>query len=478
MPAFLNEIGAKYFTHSKFSFNVMNSLTGYIPLFILVFLSASQLSGQIANSRIELVKTAEDCCYAISYDLDDFAPAYTAFELRLPPGIELSLLNLSFEEGWFLEDLFFANGYRFYLQNGGVLPRSATNILQICLDSSLEGLSETLEFRWYIDGSLLAREYKDVSCAACSIAFQDSVVCNDTAGYTLFLQFVNQSVFDIDHLELEQIAGLTSVEAMLISLEGIVASGDTSEWIPISLNGNAEIDPDICLSLSSSRFVDGLRLDCCSNTFCVELPVCDRCCVDSTAFLADVAAGFDLTYNDLDSLCGSVDLLVTPRQLTACDSTLITRRFLEDEISISLPGNGNEPALFNGVANAGLYEICMEVNRLNFERESCFANSPLTYCDTILIDCMTSVRENNEADVSFAVFPNPASKDIHLQEHFYSQINIATLLTINGQVLKQKQGSGPGGTKLFSIADLSSGVYMLHLQLVDGSHHFQKIIKQ
>ncbi|MFT5745480.1 MAG: hypothetical protein ACI9XO_001598, partial [Paraglaciecola sp.] len=68
-----------------------------------------------------------------------------------------------------------------------------------------------------------------------------------------------------------------------------------------------------------------------------------------------------------------------------------------------------------------------------------------------------------------AVFPNPAQDELNIQFALHNQqaLNIELLDVVGRVIWTETMNTATGSTQL-SLADLSSGVYMLQLKTVEG----------
>ncbi len=90
-------------------------------------------------------------------------------------------------------------------------------------------------------------------------------------------------------------------------------------------------------------------------------------------------------------------------------------------------------------------------------------------------DTLLGVEDVTAADNTFAVYPNPASSVINVNNKNNSPITKIVLTDLNGRIVKQ-DASNLSNVQL-NISDLSAGVYMINITSAEGSTT-QKIIKQ
>jgi hypothetical protein len=90
-------------------------------------------------------------------------------------------------------------------------------------------------------------------------------------------------------------------------------------------------------------------------------------------------------------------------------------------------------------------------------------------------DTLLGVEDVTAADNTFAVYPNPASSVINVNNKNNSPITKIVLTDLNGRIVKQ-DASNLSNVQL-NISDLSAGVYMMNITSSEGSTT-QKIVKQ
>lgn len=479
---------SNYFTHLKYSFFVffpdfrcwtLNELLLAISAFFLV----GTLGGQPQDGRVVLTATDSACCYQLSYALQPFDPPYDAFELRLPAGFELSLLEIDLGAGWFVEELFLGGGYRFYRADFGPLPPVATNLLRVCAANQLAALDVPLEVTWSQLGGVLARDSLRWSCLGCNLEMIDSLVCSPAGGYDYFFRFVNDSPFAVSQLGVGGGGGASYFLTNEVAISDPVAVGDTSPWLLLPLAPTAEDSlSEFCFKLTARRQWNDLFLDCCTIDHCADLPPCDRCCQDSTQFLADLAAGFTVDVIGAGGNCTEVSLVVTPRQLTDCDTTRISRRLLPASLSISVPGRGNAAAQFGGLSTAGEVEICMEVSRTDFSGAACFDLATSLVCDTFLVNCQdttVSVRETSPQPPAIRLYPNPTDGMVGIRAARPPQgPGWVDLYDANGRMLRRQNLQIGRIEHELDLGDLAAGLYLLHWWVRGEPPRLLKVIKR
>lgn len=90
-------------------------------------------------------------------------------------------------------------------------------------------------------------------------------------------------------------------------------------------------------------------------------------------------------------------------------------------------------------------------------------------------DTLLGVEDVTTADNTFAVYPNPATSVINVNNKNNSPITKIVLTDLNGRIVKQ-DASNLSNVQL-NIADLQAGVYMMNITSAEGSTT-QKIVKQ
>lgn len=94
-----------------------------------------------------------------------------------------------------------------------------------------------------------------------------------------------------------------------------------------------------------------------------------------------------------------------------------------------------------------------------------------------VLDLMHNVgiEEMEAVQVKVAIYPNPASEEIHVDLPFdSSELNTTlTLVSMNGQVVRQL--NTPNASNVIDIRDLSRGIYVLDVN-ANGRHKAFKVI--
>lgn len=87
----------------------------------------------------------------------------------------------------------------------------------------------------------------------------------------------------------------------------------------------------------------------------------------------------------------------------------------------------------------------------------------------------SSVEEMEAAQVKAAIYPNPASEELHVDLPFsYTELSTTlTLLNMNGQVVKQV--NNPAASNVMDIRNLPAGIYLLDIN-ANGNHKAHKVI--
>ncbi len=135
----------------------------------------------------------------------------------------------------------------------------------------------------------------------------------------------------------------------------------------------------------------------------------------------------------------------------------------------------------------GSYNLCLTVSDPN----GCSS----TYCDTLTVDSMgnvfrslpgftinvispsqlTGVKEI-KSPVSFKIFPNPANSEIYFNlSSAANEVVAYRILSLQGsEILSGKLNGFEGAV---NVERISPGTYLFELTLSDGSHKYQKVIK-
>jgi hypothetical protein len=87
-------------------------------------------------------------------------------------------------------------------------------------------------------------------------------------------------------------------------------------------------------------------------------------------------------------------------------------------------------------------------------------------------------RVNFNESISYMVYPNPASNVLNIVTDNTNGSASIQLLTVQGQLLLNKQSSGNGQVVQLNVSTLPSGMYLLKIVAVDGSVHMEKFAKQ
>lgn len=102
-----------------------------------------------------------------------------------------------------------------------------------------------------------------------------------------------------------------------------------------------------------------------------------------------------------------------------------------------------------------------------------YGDMPMAYVFDLLHS--SGIEEMEAAQVKAAVYPNPASEEIHVDLPFDStELNTSiTLVSLNGQVVRQLDTPNP--SNVIDIRDLSRGIYVLDVN-ANGRHKAFKVI--
>jgi hypothetical protein len=88
-------------------------------------------------------------------------------------------------------------------------------------------------------------------------------------------------------------------------------------------------------------------------------------------------------------------------------------------------------------------------------------------------------RVNFDEKVSYTVYPNPATCVLNItMENTTGSRSSVQVLSVQGQVILNKQDPGNNQLIQFNISSLTSGIYFLKIVAADGSVHMEKFAKQ
>lgn len=439
----------------------------------ILFLIAFNLSAQ--SSRMELIPGEENCCFTLSYELSP-ADQFNTFEITLPPGDEFSTFNLALNNGWISTPLTNGDGFLIYRPDLANLPANANDFLIACLDLPPERNATNLTIGWSRDGGQVqVTETLPYNCYGCNLPLQDSIVCHPDGGYDYLFRFTNQSEFTVNELRFWEDGLGDFIEAESLELSNAVPPGETSDWVQLRLNATAESFADICFSITTSRRENGDYLECCTGYYCIKPPKCDRCCTEYTIFEENVNDGFRVDFNN-GNTCDSTQMTITPRSLTDCDQTLISRRNLLDSGGIAVQSSGNQSVIFPSLTINGQYEICMEVTRQDLDSMACYETASLMICDTVLVDCIVSTTEEKNTAVEVNVFPNPTTDLVKIDSPTQRMVSII-ILDFSGKQLF-KEVVQPTESVEVSLGQFPSGIYLLSCQFDNGRRKVIRMVKQ
>ncbi|MEM9837268.1 MAG: hypothetical protein AAF828_12240, partial [Bacteroidota bacterium] len=355
----------------------------YLPL--LLFFCVGLLTAQ--TQRMRLIPGTDDCCFSLAYTLDP-NDNFNTFEVRLPAEDTWTHFSLDLPAGWTSNPLTNANGFLIYrTANLEDLPRQASGFLSACIRLPIDRNVTEIEIGWSRNGgSVQVLERLSLECLACNLPLQDSVICRADGGYDYYFRFTNEGPYPVNDLRFWEDGEGDFIEANNLSLSEPVLVGQTSDWLAVRLTEASEQLSELCFSITTSQLSDGQYLECCTGYQCTTLPVCDRCCTPYEDFIRDVEDGFFVDYLD-GSFCDETQMTVTPRSLSECDETLISRRNIAEVQGITVNNVGNAPVVFPSLTLGGAYEICMQVKRVDLSGEACYERAFWNICDTVTVNC-------------------------------------------------------------------------------------------
>lgn len=355
---------------------------------LLFFLSPLLVfgAGDELNCSSATATDADGCCYNLAYDYN-FPQNVTSLETTLlTPFVTFSAINYPLASGWQYEVLQNQRRLRWTYQQGGEIPTGEQMLFDFCLEGWNADTPVELLVRWRTGELVTQNDTLRLNCFNCWAPLTDSVECQPDSSYLYTFDFLNQSGFAVDFLTIREPQGQDFIVQPTIAFANSLASGAVSSSLQLAISNAADGLTEVCFEITPSRLRqigdETVALECCTRAYCLPLPECDRCCTDYNIFEADVAAGFQTSF---DCENGSVSLQAL--QLNDCDRVVFEVVDLGSGVI-----EGDQTITFAGFEDETAYEVCMTVTRQDRTGENCYEEASLTICDSFFYDCEDCVE--------------------------------------------------------------------------------------
>ena len=360
---------------------------GLACILLPVMLSAN---GELNCSRVQPAADGS-CCFSLGYDYN-FPQNINNLETRLlTSGVFFSGVQYGLASGWQYETLQQQRRLRWTFQNGAEIPVGEQSLFDFCLSGWNPPDSIELLVLWRVDNVIAKRDTLRLGCTNCWEAAQVEVECQPDSSYLVALDFLNQSGFRVDFLDIREPAGQDFIVEETITPTTPIVIGGTLENIALTIRPAADGLTEVCFELTPrQQLTEDISLDCCTATYCIQLPECDRCCTPFADFTAAVDAGFSVTVN-----CEEASIQLQANALNDCDRVT----FVIEDLGGGIV-DGNESITLQGLIEDRWYEVCMTANRQDRSGVNCFEMAELTVCDSFLYDCDHCLLEE-QIDLSF-----------------------------------------------------------------------------
>lgn len=438
-----------------------------------------------AQTRLIANPDTSNCCYTFDFALFSNDQPINTLEIRVPPNAQWTSYQIDLAGGWRIFPINGENGFQIFRvdanNNALNFPSDASEFLSICFESTDFSDGALLAVEWRENTQIRVRESVLLSCGECVQLLDTEVSCLDSGGYQIGFSFINNSSYPMDEVRLAELGNQGALAETSILLDQLLLPGDTSSVITIILGPAAEQLDNFCFYLTGSRMEGQLRLDCCTALRCIDLPVCDRCCTDFESFEADVMAGFDAEYvnSGPTNSCDDLRLRLSARALSDCDVVRYAlRRISGTGGTLTVPAIGRDTVQFGPGLMPGEYEVCMRVIRENLDGETCFQDGEIEICDTLIVDCISSLSYLN-AEAHYKIFPNPVGQTLFIegdQNQIAANIEMLELYNLMGQKVIESSVAATSLNHQLQLGDLPNGVYLLIIRDRSGKYYQSKVV--
>jgi hypothetical protein len=359
-----------------------------------LFFCQTKLSAAIINelncSSVEQLD-AISCCFSLTYDYN-FPQGVTSIETSLLDlGVTFSSISYALGGDWSYETLQNKRKLRWLYRAGLEIPAGNQTIFDFCLSGWNAADSVALEVTWRVNNTVAKRDTLMMGCINCWEAEEEEVLCQADSSYIYTFDFSNESGFPVDYLLIREPSGQDFIVEEALFPTDVIAVGESFTGLELQLRSTAAGLSTVCFEMTPRRLLnDSIAVDCCTATYCIPLPDCDRCCTDYESFTADVAAGFRI-----DISCENENVRLQANQLNDCDRVQFEVVGLTD-IWI----DGNEMTVIGGLEENQTYEVCMTVTRQDRSGEACYEAASLTICDSFYYDC-DNCQEPEQINLNF-----------------------------------------------------------------------------
>lgn len=350
----------------------------YLAIICICFV-ASNLLGQQLNTAQLTAESGNSCCYELQYQYD-LPQGISSLETRLlNPGLFFSSIQYDLASGWQYETLQQQRRLRWVYPQTDQIPAGQNDLLSFCVSGWNSTDSLELLVLWR-NGDLVARrDTLRFSCSNCWEAQEPVLECQADSSFILHFDFQNISGFEVDFLTIREPDGQDLILEESIYPSSPISVDGTLDSIQLHLSSAVAAVEEICFEVTPRHLLDDhVAIDCCTSSFCIPVPNCDRCCTPYEDFEAAVNDGFSV---DID--CTAENVQIMANALNECDRV----NFFIAELGGGIV-DGNEPIILGALEEDSWYEVCMTVERENREGIACFEEASLTVCDSFYYDCV------------------------------------------------------------------------------------------
>lgn len=330
----------------------------------------------LLNTVIMENADAVNCCFALDLQATPGQDVTTVETVLLTPDVLFSSIQYELASPWSYTAVWPQRRLRWTYEGG--IPTTPTDWFSFCLSGWTANEAVALEVRWQSASEIIQRDTLLLNCVSCAQLNAGAVGCLPDSSYQYTFDFTNNSGFLIHTLDIREPGGQDLIEETSIDLIPPLANEMSLSGQMLHFRPEAEGLDELCFEITPRQLVsDTIAIQCCTRTFCVPIPECDRCCTDYPTFAADVNAGFSFMTD-----CEALEVRVQANQLNECDRVVYEITGLGSGLV-----DGNEPITFSGLEDGTQYELCMTVTRQDLDGVNCYEETSLTVCETLFLDC-------------------------------------------------------------------------------------------
>jgi len=253
------------------------------------------------------------CCFRLT--IDNQKPNYfSSLEISVLSGGTLD--NATANSGWSVQNPGAATAWLY--PTGGIIPTGTQLVGEFCLDN-LNADSQVVEIKYFgVNGAVVCRDTLVLRCESCVEIHADPLVCKGRDKYemTFCVQTGDNLDWNVNSIHIIAPAGVTVTPA-IIPLPNIPKGTTACSWT-VSITGALQ-PGTLCLTavIHEQNILLEPELNCCSDTFCVEIPDCDPCdssityATSSSAVLDKESCCFDITLHNFPDYFVAVNTQIT-----------------------------------------------------------------------------------------------------------------------------------------------------------------------